>query len=190
MHGRVMVVDEADKAVEHVVAIFRGLAGHGQLTLADGRRVCKVKERDGDLAVHPDFRLILLANRPGYREFSEQAIWHAWYSRSRYFIAFLGNHFLQVLGDNFSCHAVTNPDLDSERKLLSQLAPDLPEDTITRLVGAFQDLRKAYEAGTLTYPYSLRGVFMALKKFSYALLTTRQSSSILSDTCKRIQMTL
>lgn len=74
-------------------------------------------------------------------------------------IAFLGNHFLQVLGDNFSCHAVTNPDLNSERILLSQLAPDLPQDTITRLVGAFQDLRKAYEAGTLTYPYSLRGVF-------------------------------
>ncbi|EPT01986.1 hypothetical protein FOMPIDRAFT_1119374 [Fomitopsis schrenkii] len=135
-HGRVMVVDEADKAAEHVVAIFRGLAGHGQLTLADGRRVCRVKEREGDLAVHPDFRLILLANRPGY--------------------PFLGNHFLQVLGDNFSCHAVTNPDLNSERILLSQLAPDLPQDTITRLVGAFQDLRKAYEAGTLTYPYSLR----------------------------------
>ena len=69
-HGRVMVVDEADKAAEHVVAIFRGLAGHGQLTLADGRRVCKVKERESDLVVHPDFRLILLANRPGYRESS------------------------------------------------------------------------------------------------------------------------
>lgn len=67
-HGRVMVVDEADKAAEHVVAIFRGLAGHGQLTLADGRRVCKVKKRESDLAVHPDFRLILLANRPGYRK--------------------------------------------------------------------------------------------------------------------------
>ncbi|KZT64100.1 hypothetical protein DAEQUDRAFT_679169 [Daedalea quercina L-15889] len=136
IHGRIMVVDEADKAAEHVVAIFRGLAGHGQLTLADGRRVRREKEHEGDLVVHPDFRLILLANRPGY--------------------PFLGNHFLQVLGDNFSCHAVTNPDLDSERKLLSQLAPDLKEDMIIRLVGAFQDLRKAYEAGTLTYPYSLR----------------------------------
>ena len=86
--------------------------------------------------------------------------------------AFLGNHFLQVLGDNFSCHAVTNPDLSSERKLLSQLAPDLPEDTIIRLVGAFQDLRKAYEAGTLTYPYSLRGVCMTTYQRSCALLTT------------------
>ncbi|KAL1948550.1 hypothetical protein VTO73DRAFT_12625 [Trametes versicolor] len=134
--GRVIIIDEADKAAEHVVAIFRSLAGHGQLTLADGRRVRETKEREGDIVVHPNFRLILLANRPGY--------------------PFLGNHFLQVLGDNFCCHAVTNPDMASERKLLSQLAPQLSEDLILRLVAAFHDLRKAYESGTVTYPYSLR----------------------------------
>ncbi|KAH9929971.1 AAA domain-containing protein [Amylocystis lapponica] len=134
--GRVIIIDEADKAAEHVVAIFRSLAGHGQLTLTDGRRVRRQRERDGDIVVHPSFRLILLANRPGY--------------------PFLGNHFLQVLGDNFSCHSVTNPDMLSERKLLSQLAPDLGEDLILRLVAAFQDLRHAYDSGTLTYPYSLR----------------------------------
>ena len=66
--GRVIVIDEADKAAEHVVAIFRSLAGHGQLSLADGRRVRQVKERENDIVVHPNFRLILLANRPGYRE--------------------------------------------------------------------------------------------------------------------------
>lgn len=65
--GRVIIIDEADKAAEHVVAIFRSLAGHGQLTLADGRRVRETKEREGDIVVHPNFRLILLANRPGYR---------------------------------------------------------------------------------------------------------------------------
>jgi hypothetical protein len=37
------------------------------MTLADGRRVCLVREREGDISVHPNFRLILLANRPGYR---------------------------------------------------------------------------------------------------------------------------
>lgn len=68
IHGRVIIIDEADKAAEHVVAIFRSLAGHGQLTLADGRRVREVKDREGDIVVHPNFRLILLANRPGYRE--------------------------------------------------------------------------------------------------------------------------
>ncbi|KAI0372412.1 hypothetical protein BV20DRAFT_939833 [Pilatotrama ljubarskyi] len=134
--GRVIIIDEADKAAEHVVAIFRSLAGHGQLTLADGRRVRETKEREGDVVVHPNFRLILLANRPGY--------------------PFLGNHFLQVLGDNFCCHAVTNPDMASERRLLSQLAPQLSEDLILRLVATFHDLRKAYESGTVTYPYSLR----------------------------------
>ena len=76
--------------------------------------------------------------------------------------AFLGNHFLQVLGDNFSCHSVTNPDMDSERKLLSQLAPELSQDLLLRLVAAFQDLRRAHEAGALTYPYSLRGKGNAL----------------------------
>ncbi|KAI0708684.1 AAA domain-containing protein [Earliella scabrosa] len=141
--GRVIVIDEADKAAEHVVAIFRSLAGHGQLTLADGRRVRQMKERESDIVVHPNFRLILLANRPGY--------------------PFLGNHFLQVLGDNFCCHAVTNPDMASERKLLSQLAPQLSEDLILRLVAAFHDLRRAYEHGTLTYPYSLRELLNLVK---------------------------
>lgn len=121
-YGRVIIIDEADKAPEHVVAIFRSLAGQGEMSLSDGRRVRPVLERDGDIVVHPNFRLILLANRPGY--------------------PFLGNHFLQVLGENFSAHSVSNPDQESERKLIGQLAPELSEDTILRLVGAFHDLRK------------------------------------------------
>lgn len=55
-------------------------------------------------------------------------------------------------------HSVSNPDLESERRLLSQLAPELDEDLIRRLVGAFDDLRKGYVDGSLTYPYSLRGM--------------------------------
>ena len=66
--GRVIIIDEADKAPEHVVAIFRSLAGQGELTLADGRRLRRVRERDADILIHPNFRLILLADRPGYRE--------------------------------------------------------------------------------------------------------------------------
>ncbi|EKM57120.1 uncharacterized protein PHACADRAFT_92032 [Phanerochaete carnosa HHB-10118-sp] len=142
-YGRVIIIDEADKAAEHVVAIFRSLAGHGELTLADGRRVRRQQERGSDVVVHPNFRLVLLANRPGY--------------------PFLGNHFLQVLGDNFSCHSVTNPDMASERRLLSQLAPELSEDMILRLVAAFQDLRRAYDTGALTYPYSLRELINLIK---------------------------
>jgi len=65
--GRVMVIDEADKAPEHVVAVFRSLAGHGEMSLADGRRIRFNRARENDVVVHPNFRLILLANRPGYR---------------------------------------------------------------------------------------------------------------------------
>ena len=67
-YGRVIIIYEADKAAEHVVAIFKSLAGQGELTLSDGRRVRKQRERETDVVVHPKFRLILLANRPGYRK--------------------------------------------------------------------------------------------------------------------------
>lgn len=135
-YGRFIIIDEADKAPEHVVAIFRSLAGQGELTLSDGRRVRPTKGRDEDIVVHPNFRLILLANRPGY--------------------PFLGNHFLQVLGENFSAHSVSNPDPESEKNLLNQLAPEMDSKLIGRLVAAFQDLRAGYESGVLNYPYSLR----------------------------------
>lgn len=75
-YGRVIIIDEADKAPEHVVAIFRSLAGQGEMTLSDGRRVRLTKEREGDIIVHADFRLILLANRPGYRKFSLSRDWN------------------------------------------------------------------------------------------------------------------
>ncbi|KAL0575398.1 hypothetical protein V5O48_000404 [Marasmius crinis-equi] len=149
MFGRVIIIDEADKAPEHVVAIFRSLAGQGELTLSDGRRVCNAYEREGDIPVHPDFRLVLLANRPGYLLIAVKA--------------FLGNHFLQVLGENFSAHSVSNPDLLSERKLLEQLAPEIDPDLILRLVGAFNDLRIEYDKGTLSYPYSLRELINLVK---------------------------
>jgi von Willebrand factor A domain-containing protein 8 len=69
-HGRVCIVDEADKAPEHVVAVFKSLAARGELSLPDGRRVVRRRERSDDILVHPGFRLVLLANRPGYREYS------------------------------------------------------------------------------------------------------------------------
>jgi len=155
MFGRVIIIDEADKAPEHVVAIFRSLAGHGELTLSDGRRVRRVREQDGDIAVHPNFRLVLLANRPGYRESLNDAVNWSWVCYSC--LAFLGNHFLQVLGENFSAHSVSNPDQASESKLLEQLAPDLSQDLVMRIVRAFHDLREGYDNGVLGYPYSLRG---------------------------------
>ncbi|KAM0756043.1 hypothetical protein T439DRAFT_283415 [Meredithblackwellia eburnea MCA 4105] len=150
--GRVIVIDETDKAAAHVVASLASLASRGEMTLPDGRRIRPPTEEDSagpsDIIVHPNFRMILLANRPGF--------------------PFLGNPFLRVLGDNFSCYAVTNPDQDSEQRVLQQLAPDLEPELLKSLVLAFADLRKAFEAGTLPYPFSLRELLALvrhLKKF-------------------------
>jgi hypothetical protein len=64
-----------------------------------------------------------------------------------------GQEFL-ILG---SSHVISNPDIESERKLLTQLAPEVNEDLVARLINAFHDLRQGYENGSLIYPYSLRG---------------------------------
>jgi hypothetical protein len=171
--GRVLVVDEADKAPEHVVAVFRSLAGQGELSLPDGRRIRKKGEREGDIVIKDGFRLVLLANRPGYRE---RCIWFFDYTitlnvhqRSWETISYRCSVITSAgvctslllrrhAPTGAACsHSISNPDLDSELRLLSQLAPELEEDTIRRLVGAFQDLRKAYDDGVLAYPYSLRG---------------------------------
>lgn len=79
-----MVVDEADKAPEHVVAVFRSLAGEGEMTLSDGRRVRRARAGEevtprgtrvkDEIYVHPNFRLVLLANRPGYRKFATKCL--------------------------------------------------------------------------------------------------------------------
>lgn len=73
----------------------------------------------------------------------------------------------QLSRPRFDCispsHSITNPDAESERKILAQLAPDLDKDTLSRLVAAFQDLREGYNAGSLIYPYSLRGEYGPFK---------------------------
>ncbi|GAA5826620.1 hypothetical protein JCM11251_002821 [Rhodosporidiobolus azoricus] len=139
-YGRVVVIDEVDKAPAPVTATLASLATRGELSLPDGRRVvpassARMARRD-DLVVHPSFRLILLANRPGF--------------------PFLGNPFLQVLGDSFSTYALVNPDVDSELRVLRQIAPDLPEELLRKLVEAFQELRSEFDKGTISYPFSLR----------------------------------
>lgn len=55
------------------------------------------------LAIHPNFRMIMLANRPGF--------------------PFLGNDLFGTLGDLFSVHIVDNPDQESEMAMLQQYGP-------------------------------------------------------------------
>jgi len=60
-----------------------------------------ISNTDSVIVRHPDFRMMVLANRPGF--------------------PFLGNDFFASIGDMFSCHAIDNPNLNSEmvkKKLL------------------------------------------------------------------------
>lgn len=62
------MIDEVDKAAAPVVASLASLAARGEMTLSDGRKVRPPGQRSepGDVVVHPNFRLVLLANRPGF----------------------------------------------------------------------------------------------------------------------------
>ncbi|XP_055616057.1 von Willebrand factor A domain-containing protein 8 [Toxorhynchites rutilus septentrionalis] len=146
--GHVLVVDEADKAPIHVTCILKTLVENGEMMLSDGRKICPPSktpssENDKLIYTHLDFRMIVLANRPGF--------------------PFLGNDFFAALGDLFSCHAVDNPSPNSEIYLLKQYGPDVPDDTIRQLVDAFSELRDMADSGILSYPYSTREVVNIVK---------------------------
>ena len=138
-HGRVAVLDEVDKAPLEVVCILKGLCADGEMTLSDGRRAVSEKSelfRQDDILIHPDFKVIALANRPGY--------------------PFLGNDFFKECGDIFSCHVVANGSLDDQRKLVRALAPRLEKDLVEALVKSFAELRDQCDRGIIKYPFSTR----------------------------------
>ncbi|XP_077987566.1 von Willebrand factor A domain-containing protein 8-like [Glandiceps talaboti] len=145
--GHVLVVDEADKAPTNVTCILKTLVESGEMILADGRRV--VTGRPGQqstgnvIVTHPDFRMIVLANRPGF--------------------PFLGNDFFGSLGDIFSCHGVDNPNMESEMAMLRQYGPEVPEHVLKKLVLAFGELREMADQGLIAYPYSTREVVNMVK---------------------------
>lgn len=138
-YGRVAVIDEVDKAPLEVVCILKGLCSDGEMTLSDGRRVVRTEEdklREDDILIHPQFRVVALANRPGY--------------------PFLGNDFFKECGDIFSCHVVANGTLDDQRTLVQAIAPALADDTVEALVKSFAELREQCDRGIIKYPFSTR----------------------------------
>ncbi|XP_053609608.1 von Willebrand factor A domain-containing protein 8 [Plodia interpunctella] len=149
-YGHVLVVDEADKAPTHVTCILKTLVENGEMILSDGRRIVPkvmMESSGGDVGsfipVHDDFRMIVLANRPGF--------------------PFLGNDFFASLGDLFSCHAVDNPSVESEMELVRSYGPDVPDDVTRKLVAAFAALRDKADQGQLSYPYSTRELVNIVK---------------------------
>lgn len=145
--GHILVIDEADKAPTNVTCILKTLVESGEMILADGRRIIsdphEAKGRPNTVVMHPDFRMLVLANRPGF--------------------PFLGNDFFGALGDIFSCHAVDNPKPQAELAMLKQYGPNVPDSTLQKLVAAFGELRSMADQGTITYPYSTREVVNIVK---------------------------
>jgi hypothetical protein len=136
-HGRVLVVDEADKAPLYITSILKSLAESGEMEIGDGRKICPPQiAGENDIPLHPRFRLIVLANRPGF--------------------PFLGNDFYGAIGDVFGTYPIENPEFSSEVTLLQQLAPSVDEKVIKKLVSSFNDLRQSFDDGLISYPYSLR----------------------------------
>ena len=150
-HGRCLVVDEADKAPLEVVCVLKALVDDGELQLADGRRLARpaatgdagadaaadaAARAAGDVPVAPGFRLVVLANRPGF--------------------PFLGNDFYRECGDAFACHAVENADEASEVQMLRRYGPGVRVKQVVKLTQAFKKLRAMYDDGAISYPYSSR----------------------------------
>lgn len=160
--GHVLIVDEADKAPTHVTCILKTLVESGQMILSDGRRIVRgplptdANENDF-IIIHPDFRMIVLANRPGF--------------------PFLGNDFFGVLGDLFSSYAVDNPSELSEIELLKSYGPKVPVDVIKKLVDIFGELRMMADQGLVNYPYSTREVVNIVKHLEVLNCDSAYSSS-------------
>lgn len=69
--GHVLVVDEADKCPLEVVCVLKSLID-GEMNLSDGRKILDLNRfpytsplPPNIIPLHPNFRLIVLANRPG-----------------------------------------------------------------------------------------------------------------------------
>ncbi|CAE7033917.1 VWA8 [Symbiodinium natans] len=167
--GRALVLDEADKAPLEVVVILKSLIEDGQLALPDGRRLATATEATAGeggsttLQVHPEFRMFVLANRPGF--------------------PFLGNDLLRE-ADVFSVFCLDNPDATSELQLARAVGPNVPDGLLRTLVALFADLRLALEDGRLQYPYSARellAVIRHLERFHNEPLEEALSSVLAFD---------
>ena len=55
----------------------------------------------------------------------------------------------------FSCHAIDNPSMHSEITMLRQYGPNVPEETLSRLVKAFSELRTMADEGQIQVIISL-----------------------------------
>jgi von Willebrand factor A domain-containing protein 8 len=140
-HGRILVIDEADKAPVEVVALLKGLIEDRELVLPDGRtlryKADFVDTQTPDtVAIHPDFRIWALANPASY--------------------PFHGNNISGEMSDVFSCHTVPPLDAESQRRILQRYGPDVSGGDVETIISIWQDLRASHEKGIISYPFSVR----------------------------------
>ncbi len=146
--GQVCVLDEVDKAAPQVVASLRGLLS-GLIRLPDGRCVVReqlrhlVPEGNEVIAVHPDFRLIMLAN-PGVAPF-------------------LGSNVLDSLGSLCNALVMDPPSVDSMIAILTGYNQSSPAETIEKLSRAFAELFRLNLDGELSYAFGLREAISVVK---------------------------
>lgn len=86
-----------------------------------------------------------------------------------------------ILGDIFSCHAIDNPDMESEMAMLRQYGPDVSDATLKRLVSAFADLREMADQGLISYPYSTREVVNMVRHLQVIIIPDLCSARIKVD---------
>jgi len=137
-YGRILVLDEADKAPVEVVALLKGLIEDGQLSLPDGRMLCyEGNPSDSSIIkIHDDFCIWTLTNPAGY--------------------PFHGNDLSREMADVFSCHIVPPMDTESHKRILLSYGNKVNPQVIDKIVNVWEDLRIAHEEGTMTYPFSVR----------------------------------
>ena len=132
--GRVLLLDEVDKAPLEVVCVLKGLVGDGELVLHSGRRILSLEksgsgvkyttEQEGNFMSDQnsfesdDFRNFckehnVLPIHPDFRLFC---------LANRPGHPFLGNQFYKECGDLFVCHVIENLDQKSEVSLLKSFA--------------------------------------------------------------------
>eukprot|EP00977_Amphora_coffeiformis_P014936 scaffold4262_cov169-Amphora_coffeaeformis.AAC.5 len=145
--GRILIVDEADKAPVEVVALLKGLIEDGELALPDGRSL-RFESNDvysdpDAIHIHPDFRIWALANPATY--------------------PFLGNDISGEMSDIFSCHNVPPLDRESQSHILKSYGPNLPAKTIEKIIDIWQHLRNEHERGVMAYPFSVREAVSVVK---------------------------
>ena len=123
----------------------------------------KIPESPCIIKTHPQFRVFVLANRPGFPFLGNDFFEH-WVNNNNIcipFVLFLLSPL--VYGDAFGAHAVDNPDPASELSMLRKYGPSVDEGILAKIVAIFGELREMADLGDVSYPFSTREAVSIMK---------------------------